>query len=465
MVVDITYLVNFLCKGVKMRKDLKEKLEKIEELEKALNTVKNELEFHYSKLILELEKSNQTKFSHIEQRVDFLLSNNPCSKELEYLKELVLTNLKEYSNIILQLREQMIKQNSIINLAAKNAVDSALQGEIRALVVSEIKTMVSDTGKTMLYDESKNSILGVSKDVTEDVISVLQDKISSLIVEDHENLTPEETSLMEQEKRKATVLALERHQSFQKLYSILQSGLMPMLVGPAGTGKSTAIEQAAFELGLDFYTSNRVQMAYELTGYKDATGKYQPTQFYQAYKNGGVFFLDEIDGSSPEALVTINTAMAQGYMSFPDGKVYMHENFKFVAAGNTYGTGYNTQYVGRNELDAATLDRFVVIKWDYDKNLERKLINDQDLLDFVWEIRRVVSKLKLPIIISTRGLINLNKLAKIKDYSLTEALENVLFEGIDPQNIYTILREVKINNKYTIALRSLADNLHAEEKN
>ena len=194
-----------------MRKDLKEKLEKIEELEKALNTVKNQLEVHYSKLILELENSNQTKFSHIEQRVDFLLSNNPCSKELEYLKELVLTNLKEYSNIILQLREQMIKQNSIINLAAKNAVDSALQGEIRALVVSEIKTMVSDTGKTMLYDESKNSILGVSKDVTEDVISVLQDKISSLIVEDHENLTPEETSLMEQEKRKSTVLALERH--------------------------------------------------------------------------------------------------------------------------------------------------------------------------------------------------------------------------------------------------------------
>lgn len=114
-----------------------------------------------------------------------------------------------------------------------------------------------------------------------------------------------------------------------------------MLVGPAGTGKSTAIEQISRYLNLPFYTANRVQNAFELTGYNDASGKYIPTQFYEAYKNGGLFLFDEIDASAPEALVTINTAIAQGFMAFPGHTkhVLMHKNFKMVCAGNTFGTG------------------------------------------------------------------------------------------------------------------------------
>jgi MoxR-like ATPase len=210
-----------------------------------------------------------------------------------------------------------------------------------------------------------------------------------------------------------------------------------MLVGPAGTGKSTAVEQAARHFGLHFYTANRIQNSFELTGYNDANGRYVPTQFYNAYKNGGIFFFDEIDASSPDALITINTAVAQGYMAFPGETipVIMHTDFKVVAAGNTYGSGANRQYCGRNNLDAATLDRFMVIDWGYDKKLEQKLIKDDALLRFAWAVREVLEQNRMSVIISTRGILATKKILDIstrtKSFTVGEALVGNLFEGLN----------------------------------
>ena len=382
---------------------------RIMELEKQLELTKKELENGYTKLILELERSTKVSLEHIDQKVALDLARVENSEAIKSLRELVLAKLQEFGAISKELRETYLKQKEFIALAAKEAVEKVFKGEIKAMVASAVREVVSDKARELLFDDSNNSVLGVSEDLTRDVVDMLKTRIPNIMTasktEDDGTLNEEEI-----EERRSKVLALERHYSFPKLLAIIKAGLMPMLVGPAGTGKSTSVEQAAYELGLDFYTSNRVQMAHELTGYKDASGRYQPTQFYQAYKNGGVFFLDEIDGSSPEALVTINTAMAQGYMNFPTGKVYMNENFRLVAAGNTYGTGADAQYVGRNELDAATLDRFVVVRWNYDQELESRIIGDKDLLKFGWTVRDAINKLKLPIIISTRGLINVYNL-------------------------------------------------------
>ncbi len=435
---------------------------RIMELEKQLELTKKELENGYTKLILELERSTKVSLEHIDQKVALDLARVENSEAIKSLRELVLAKLQEFGAISKELRETYIKQKEFIALAAKEAVEKVFKGEIKAMVASAVREVVSDKARELLFDDSNNSVLGVSEDLTRDVVEMLKTRIPNIMTasktEDDGTLNEEEI-----EERRSKVLALERHYSFPKLLAIIKAGLMPMLVGPAGTGKSTSVEQAAYELGLDFYTSNRVQMAHELTGYKDASGRYQPTQFYQAYKNGGVFFLDEIDGSSPEALVTINTAMAQGYMNFPTGKVYMNENFRLVAAGNTYGTGADAQYVGRNELDAATLDRFVVVRWNYDNELESRIIGDKDLLKFGWAVRDAINKLKLPIIISTRGLINVYNLCQIKTYTKMDALESVLFEGVDAQTLLTIIREIKISNNYTLALSRLADKVKDNE--
>lgn len=97
------------------------------------------------------------------------------------------------------------------------------------------------------------------------------------------------------------------------------------------------------------------------------------TQFREAYENGGVFLLDEVDASDPDALTASNSALSNGMAAFPDALVRKHEDFVAIAAGNTFGSGADRQYVGRNQLDAATLDRFTVFEVDYDEMLELEI--------------------------------------------------------------------------------------------
>src|ERR1700676_639204 len=134
------------------------------------------------------------------------------------------------------------------------------------------------------------------------------------------------------------------------------------LVGPAGSGKTKACEQVAHELGIEFYFTGAISEPYSLLGYKDANGNYVSTTFRQAYENGGVFLLDEVDGISPNALFTFNAALANGHCAFPDKVVKRHKDCIIIAAANTFGLGGTSDYVGRVKLDAATLSRFVWVE-------------------------------------------------------------------------------------------------------
>lgn len=239
------------------------------------------------------------------------------------------------------------------------------------------------------------------------------------------------------------------HKAYGKMKSCVLAGVVPMLVGPAGTGKSTAAEQLSRDLGLHSYMANRIQNTFELVGFVDASGKYVTTQFYEAYTKGGLFLFDEVDASSPEALVTINAAIAQRYMAFPGHPtpINMHKDFKVVCAGNTFGTGSTLQYTGRNKLDAATLDRFMIIEWGYDEELEEKLVADKNLLNFCWKLRESAKKIDSSIIISTRGIITLEKVInqnKISNsFTIDELLKQKFFETTKKDSLIKIINDLK----------------------
>ena len=61
-------------------------------------------------------------------------------------------------------------------------------------------------------------------------------------------------------------------------------------------------------------------------------------------------------------------------------------------------------YVGRNQLDESTLDRFRIgqVVLDYDPELERSILSDSDLLQRLWTVRRNASACQLRRVISTR---------------------------------------------------------------
>jgi hypothetical protein len=102
-----------------------------------------------------------------------------------------------------------------------------------------------------------------------------------------------------------------------------------MLVGPAGCGKTTIGEHTARALSLPFYITSTVIDTHELMGFIDGHGTYHSTPFRQAFEHGGVWVADEIDAWDAAALLTANSALANGFATFPDRQtpVQRHTNF------------------------------------------------------------------------------------------------------------------------------------------
>lgn len=197
------------------------------------------------------------------------------------------------------------------------------------------------------------------------------------------------------------------HAQFPTLLALLAEKQHVYLVGPAGSGKTTAAEKCAAKLGLPFFCQSvgaQTTQA-QLVGYNDATGNYIPTHFRRAYEGGGIFLLDEIDAGNANVLTALNAALANGNCAFPDAMVKRHEDFRCIAAANTFGTGADRQYVGRNQLDAASIDRFAFLEWPYDEALERDLAGDVVWTTYVQNIRRAVETLKIRHVVSPRASI------------------------------------------------------------
>lgn len=177
------------------------------------------------------------------------------------------------------------------------------------------------------------------------------------------------------------------------------------MVGPAGAGKTTIAKQVAEALDLDFYCYGAIGQAFEIMGHIGADGEYVATPFHQAFKHGGLVLMDEMDGSNPNALLALNAALANDFASFPCGLVEKHPDFVVIASANTFGHGASAQYVGRNPMDMATLDRFSNILMGYDEDLERSVAGNDLWVDYVQSARRAVGHHKMRYVISPRASI------------------------------------------------------------
>jgi MoxR-like ATPase len=211
------------------------------------------------------------------------------------------------------------------------------------------------------------------------------------------------------------------HQVLPELVLALGARCHVLLVGPAGTGKSTLATHAAeaLGLGLQAISLGPTTPMSKIFGYFDAHGAYHDTPFRRAFEHGGVMLLDELDNGHPGLLAELNQALALGMCAFADGMVSAHPDFRLVATGNTYGTGGDRQYVGRQALDAATLDRFVTIDVPVDEQLEERVAMAlapskkrlvRQLLTEVRRLRGVAADKRLPVMFSPRVSIDGAKL-------------------------------------------------------
>ena len=340
------------------------------------------------------------------------------------------------------------------------------------------------------YDEiQKEKEARINKEINlNSSISTLEQAMAKVFIEAKKDLIKEELTdkIFEQAKQKIeeeygtiykkTVLETEDkeidfgdevlHEKFDTILKFVKQNEPVFLVGEAGTGKNYICKQVAKALGLKFYFSNAVTQEYKLTGFTDAMGKYQESEFYKAFKNGGLFMLDEIDASIPEVLVILNAAIANRYFDFPApiGYVEAHPDFRVVAAGNTIGQGASYTYVGRNQLDGASLDRFAMVNIDYDINIETRCANnDVELVNFIREVRRVAKERKIMLIVSYRSI---TRIAKMKDLiGIKEALKTCLFKDLNMNELYQIMDNIICAREYRNATEEIYQDLKKKEEN
>lgn len=346
----------------------------------------------------------------------------------KYLKD--LNNIKEFRD---NIRSEIIQS---LDKDKENLLKKAT--EKTKAIVEDQKKEIKDYAHEAY--ELVDFIENTKKRVVNEIVSEATKRIEL------EDVRPRTIEIFHNGALERTLEKELYHQEFETIYKLIRIGLPVMLIGPTGSGKSVCAGQVAKALDMPMYYTNNASEEYKLLGFTDAHGKYKETQFYKAFKDGGLFFLDEIDNSHPSALLSLNSAIGATtngniYMAFEDGKfTQAHPNFRIIAAANTWGNGANRMYCGRSELDSASLDRFIQIYFDYDPKIEKSLIKDDELLQFFWNFRRIISDCGIRHTVTTR---NIDYASKLKEAGFTT--EQIL--------LYTIVKELDFEDMKIISQR------------
>lgn len=292
--------------------------------------------------------------------------------------------------------------------------------------------------------EAQQTVLETKQYVQEEIERIKNTVNENLKVFDSDNPLVINVGTIEKPK-KAIV-----HKAFAQITKILASAKRKekniMLVGAAGGGKTHLVSSIADAMKLPFYPmSVGLQTTKsDLLGFINATGGYVTSPVRQAYENGGVLLLDEFDAAHAGVVTILNSLLANGHCSFPDKIVEKNPNFICICACNTYGKGANVDYVGRNRLDAATLDRFIVVDVDYDTKLEKKLTKNDQWLEIIKKVRNNAEKQGVKVIISPRASMDGADLLD-GGFTIKEVLEMTIFKGADKDVQTKLLKDIDLD--------------------
>ena len=261
------------------------------------------------------------------------------------------------------------------------------------------------------------------------------------------------------------------HYKFPLVAAAVTNRIPTMIVGPAGWGKTSTIKALADvceESWEDNSVDYRIQSIgpqtskSDILGYMDANGNYVKSVFYECFSKGMLYACDEADAGSAGSLTLLNQGFANQECHFPgqEGMTERHENFVPLFLANTFGLGANATYVGRNQLDAATIDRFAVVEYDYDEKWEGKICGvdregaelkldaggkrtDQEWVEWVGRIRNAIDSLAIRHVVSPRASINGIKLLKA-GLGFTHVSNMCVWKGMDSATRAKVINETNV---------------------
>ena len=338
----------------------------------------------------------------------------PMHKSLDEIRRIVNNAILEASSMPITPTAQPTVEKPIVPVTEPVRAVTVPVTPNGSSLDAVIATMVANIMQTIPVGIDEDKVRDIVSDVVDPIamdnavaLSRLNDKI--------EALQPKVTQIVVKDRPTVTLKGVQ-HMAFGDIMMSIAARCNTFLVGPAGTGKTTMVSQVADALGLSFHAENLTAATteYALKGFKDANSNYVPTKLREFFQNGGVYLLDEIDNANPNVLGVLNSALSNGFMAFPDGMVAKHKDFIAVAAGNTYGNGATAEYVGRNPIDGATLDRFAFFNVDIDESVEDAMLAGYGLptatatvcLEAVRRSRINVATSGLRVIVSPRATAN-----------------------------------------------------------
>ena len=243
---------------------------------------------------------------------------------------------------------------------------------------------------------------------------------------------------------------------FARILKYLANGENVYMYGPAGTGKNVTAKQCAEALDMPIFYNNTIYTKYDLCGYMDANGQYVPTTFYNFMKAPkGLYFMDEYDNSQSSALVCFNDVLEDKKYTFPNGEtLYLDENHKIIAAGNTNGQGATEEYNDRYVIDESNRSRFMFVSVTYDPAVEKSIVGEStDILDFINDLRRVRDEIGIKLILGYREIKRLKTYEDDDDPA--ELLDNMLIKGMEQDTINEIAARLEGATKWHKAFKSL----------
>jgi len=294
--------------------------------------------------------------------------------------------------------------------------------------------------ETLIRDIASGAV-GVDESAVQSLIDRALEPIRSAL---DEVIRPVEVHIAE--RNHVGNLPTLHHQVVPTVIQAVECGLHVMLVGPAGSGKSTVGYNVAEALDLECraVSVGPADNRSLFFGYMDAQGRYVSTVVREMFENGGVLIIDEIDNGNPAVISVLNMMLAGEACHFPDGMVTKHDQFICIATANTWGNGSDRQYVGRQSLDAATLNRLTVqIEVNYDEKMERTLAISESpdhgmkWLEAIAQWRERAQNARLPIIISPRQTIAGSRLLQA-GMGFNEVRDITVFAGLNQEAITTL---------------------------
>jgi len=264
-----------------------------------------------------------------------------------------------------------------------------------------ITALVKETSGNMIGERVNELAEGLSN-----ILTKFEESIDTQIKKatKHLKATHKEVHLIKDGKTR--VVKGHTHPMYEKAIKLCRHPKINLLlVGPSGCGKTHMAMMIAEGLGLKHYCQGCCEDTTKGTFVGiNLPNEYIPGTVERVMRDGGLLLIDEFDALNANVALIINAALSNGYMVNARGEVVkQHDDCVIIVSANTFGRGADRLFCGRNQLDAATMERVYALDMDYDTDFETQ-IGTKELCDFVWGIRAKAIKNRVRISVGSRWI-------------------------------------------------------------